>query len=149
MDENKADLLKTICNYARDLPFNHYLGLDFECFDVDNRCIRFDMRNEFEGNQHFHVLHGGMIAAVLDSVGGFLLALHGAWRAEAGSASPILVKGGTVDLHINYLRPGKGKRFVATGSILRYGNKVAVIQGELRNEDDDLIAVSLATYMIG
>ena len=54
----------------------------------------------------------------------------------------------TIDLRIDYLRPGKGKIFTASGSILRTGKKVGVSRMELHNEKQDLIAVGTGTYIV-
>jgi len=56
---------------------------------------------------------------------------------------------GTIDLRVDYLRPGRGERFVATGHLLRAGNKVAVARVELHNQQHDYIATATATYLIG
>ena len=56
---------------------------------------------------------------------------------------------GTIDLRIDYLRPGLGRYFIATGSILRAGNKVAVTRMELRNDEDAHIAVGTGAYLVG
>jgi len=150
MSEEKKDLLLEIRDGVSALPFHQFLGLKADCYDTKNRSIHFDMRDEFVGNNHFKILHGGLIATILDTEGGFVLVLDGAWRAETGSpTNPVLIKGGTIDLRIDYLRPGKGKHFVATGAILRRGNKVAVVRTELRNELDELIAVGTCTYLVG
>jgi len=56
---------------------------------------------------------------------------------------------GTIDLRIDYLRPGFGKWFEATGYVLRTGNKVAVARIELHNHEDSLIAVGTGAYVVG
>ncbi|HAV87176.1 MAG TPA: thioesterase family protein, partial [Pseudomonas sp.] len=56
---------------------------------------------------------------------------------------------GTIDLRIDYLRPGRGQRFSATATLLRSGNKVAVVRSELHNEAGVLIAVGTGTYLCG
>ena len=56
---------------------------------------------------------------------------------------------GTIDLRVDYLRPGRGERFTATSSLLRAGNKVAVARVELHNEEQVYIASATATYMVG
>jgi uncharacterized protein (TIGR00369 family) len=150
MLEKRDDILNAFRDNSSALPFHRFLGLGPECFDAENKCIRFDMRDEFVGNQHYNILHGGVIATVLDIAGGFVLALNGAWNYKASATgSALLIKGGTIDLHIDYLRPGKGKQFVASGTILRHGNKVAVVRSELVNEQNELIAVALGTYLVG
>jgi acyl-coenzyme A thioesterase PaaI-like protein len=117
---------------------------------MENGCIRFDMRDELVGNSHFKILHGGVIASILDIEAAFILARDGAWRFETGSPEhPIILKGGTIDLRIDYLRSGRGRQFIALGTILRTGKKVAVVHTELRNEQDELIAVGIGTYLVG
>ena len=54
----------------------------------------------------------------------------------------------TIDLRVDYLRPGAGTSFVATGSILRTGKTVAVSRIELHNEEDRLIAVGTGSYFL-
>ncbi|MCP4607118.1 MAG: hotdog fold thioesterase, partial [Planctomycetes bacterium] len=56
---------------------------------------------------------------------------------------------GSIDMRIDYLRPGTGKEFTAKGKILRTGRKVAVSRMELWNEEDKLIAVGTGTYTVG
>jgi uncharacterized protein (TIGR00369 family) len=55
---------------------------------------------------------------------------------------------GTIDLRVDYLRPGIGKSFMSTGYTLRTGNKVAVSRIELINDQDDLIAVGTGSYVV-
>jgi uncharacterized protein (TIGR00369 family) len=150
MNQKRGDSLKVLRDNISKLPFHRFLGLDLDCFDMENGCIRFDMRDELVGNNHFKILHGGVIASILDIEGAFVLAMNGAWRIETGlPTNPLKFKGGTIDLRIDYLRPGKGKHFIASGIILRVGNKVGVVHTELRNEQDELIAVGTGTYLVG
>jgi uncharacterized protein (TIGR00369 family) len=56
---------------------------------------------------------------------------------------------GTIDLRVDYLRPGRGDYFHARSSILRTGRKVAVMRMELHNDQDLLISVGTGTYIVG
>jgi uncharacterized protein (TIGR00369 family) len=56
---------------------------------------------------------------------------------------------GTIDMRIDYIRPGKGIYFLATGHILRLGHKVAVTRTEFVNDEGVLIAVETSTYLVG
>jgi uncharacterized protein (TIGR00369 family) len=150
MNQEKGAALKTLCQLFSELPFHRMLGLNLDSFDAENSRIRFDMRDELVGNPHFKILHGGVIASILDTEAAFILAVDGAWHAESGSShNPPVLKGGTIDMRIDYLVPGKGKHFVASGNILRVGNKVGVVRTELRNEQDVLIAVGTGTFLVG
>ena len=54
----------------------------------------------------------------------------------------------TIDLRVDFLRPGLGKRFVVTAYTLRTGNKVVVKRIELHNDQNDLIAVGTGSYFV-
>ena len=41
---------------------------------------------------------------------------------------------GTIDLRVDYLRPGRGKYFVAAGRVVRLGGRIAVAHMELVND---------------
>jgi uncharacterized protein (TIGR00369 family) len=141
-------LLKLLLEEFSQNPFHRLLGLKPDCYDIENRCIRFDMREELVGNPDFGILHGGVIATILDIEGGFILSLDGAWQRKR--LEPLeKAKGGTINLHVDYLRPGKGEKFVASGTILHHGNEIAVVHTELRNELGELIAVGSGTYKVG
>jgi uncharacterized protein (TIGR00369 family) len=56
---------------------------------------------------------------------------------------------GTIDLRVDYLRPGRGNYFIATGRVVRLGNRVAVAHMELVNDSGDQIATGGAAYMVG
>ncbi|WP_439647103.1 hotdog fold thioesterase [Arsenophonus endosymbiont of Aleurodicus floccissimus] len=51
----------------------------------------------------------------------------------------------TMDLNINYLRPSRGKKFIARGKIIRPGNKISVARAELHNNENKHITIGIAT----
>ena len=92
-----------------------------------------------------------MISAVLDATGGltaFLGVLERLTDESLETRIEQFGKLGTIDLRVDYLRPGTGKSFIATGHILRTGNKIAVARIELHNDLDELIAVGTGAYVI-
>ena len=50
---------------------------------------------------------------------------------------------------MDFLRPGLGKFFTATGTKLRTGNKVSVTRMELHDEKGILIAAGTGSYLVG
>jgi acyl-coenzyme A thioesterase PaaI-like protein len=101
--------------FEQMIPFNRVIGLKVDSLDPKAPRLRFDMRPELVGNPVRQILHGGVISATLDVVGGLAIALASiADRAEPMSPQnfPNI---GTIDLRVDYLRPGRGKYFVATG----------------------------------
>jgi uncharacterized protein (TIGR00369 family) len=129
------------------IAFNKYLGLKVESFDPAAPKLRFDMRPELVGNPMRQILHGGVISAVLDVAGGFAIMLSIASDADITVAK--FPNMGTIDLRVDYLRPGRGKYFIATARIVRKGSRIAVTHMELHNDTDELIATGGAAYVIG
>ncbi|MBC2736885.1 MAG: thioesterase family protein [Desulfobacteraceae bacterium] len=150
--EEKAEWLERIRDiFDNKIPFNKVLGLKVHSLDMERPKIRFAMHDALVGNYIRGSLHGGVISAVIDVTGG-LSAFMGLQKKLAGEPLDIKLekfrKLGTIDLRIDYLRPGVGKMFEATGYVLRTGHKVAVTRIELKNETEQLIAVGTGAYVI-
>ncbi|HKJ64168.1 MAG TPA: thioesterase family protein, partial [Desulfopila sp.] len=114
--------------------------------------VRIDMREALVGNFIRDILHGGVISAVLDLTGGIIASVELLKQLEGKDEEETarrMARIGTIDLRIDYLRAGKGEYFLASGSILRQGNKVAVIRTQLVNERQTLIAAGTGTYLVG
>ena len=142
--EGRALLQQVMEEY---IAFNKYLGLKVESFDVQAPKLRFDMRPELVGNPVRRILHGGVISAVLDVAGGFAIMLSLAGdKAVTPTSFPNM---GTIDLRVDYLRPGRGKHFIATARIVRQGSRIAVTHMELHNDEGELIATGGAAYVVG
>jgi len=129
------------------IAFNKHLGLKVESFDMEAPKLRFDMRPELVGNPARQILHGGVISATLDVAGGFAIMLQLA--AEMSGIPTSFPKMGTIDLRVDYLRPGRGRHFVATARIVRKGSRIAVTHMELVNDAGELIATGSAAYAVG
>ena len=149
----KQKLLQLLQEITEDrIPFNKLIGMKIDNLDLENIRIRFEMRPELVGNFMRGNLHGGVISTVLDVTGG-MLAWTGIMKKMEGSTfkeiTERFAKIGTIDLRVDYLRPGLGKYFVATGSTLRAGNKLSVTRMELHNDEGLLIAVGTGSYVVG
>lgn len=143
-------LLKEL--FEEKIPFNKVLGLKFESLDLERVCIEIRMKEELIGNFAKGVLHGGVISSVLDVTGGVVAMVDLIDRMKERPMEELtkkLVNVGTIDLRIDYLRPGKGEYFLATGATMRTGHKVAVIRMQLHNNKGLLIAAGTGTYIVG
>jgi uncharacterized protein (TIGR00369 family) len=138
-------LLKSVME--EHIAFNKHLGLKVESFDPAAPKLRFAMRPELVGNPARQILHGGVISAALDVAGGFAIMLSVAMDGEVTPATFPNI--GTIDLRVDYLRPGRGKHFIATARIVRKGSRIAVVHMELHNDTGDLIATGGGAYVIG
>ncbi len=134
------------------MPFNRELGLELTRHEDDCTELEFASQDKLIGNAAQHILHGGVIAAVLDVAAG-LTCVTGALLRHPGLTEQELrqrlARMGTIDLRVDYLRPGRGKRFRASGRLLRGGNKVSVARVEFYNDLKQHLASATATYLIG
>jgi len=138
--------------YETRLPFNRLLGVVVTSVTDQGGSMAFDMREDLIGNVYHRTLHGGVISSVLDAVGGLTASASLVSRATDLSEEKVkmmLARVGTIDLRVDYLRPGRGERFSAGGRIMRAGRKVAVVRMEMHADEALLIAVGTGTYMIG
>ena len=154
--ENDAEyraLIDFYTNIDDERPsFTRFLDFTINSPDFEHPRIIFEMRDNLVGNLIYRTLHGGVIASMLDAVGGHAVFLSVPKQVK-GQPMEKQVKRvskiGSIDLRIDYLRAGKGKSFTATAAILRTGNKVAVTRMELLNDDQKLIAVGTGSYTVG
>ena len=144
--------LKMVQEIYDSLPFNRLLGLKVAFLEFDSAGFTFPMQEELVGNTVHGILHGGVISTVLDTTGGMMATASAIERIQNPINEEIvqrIARVGTIDLRVDYLRPGKGLQFQSTGSVMRTGRKVAVCRMELKNQDDLLIAVGTGTYIVG
>ena len=96
-------------------------------------------------------LHGGVISAALDTVGGFAATVGIGEKFSSETAAQVVSRFGrlgTIDLRVDYLRQGTGTRFMATGRVTRLGGRIASVQMTLKNETGLLIATGCGSYVI-
>jgi uncharacterized protein (TIGR00369 family) len=149
-DQKTFDVVREI--FTEKVAFNKVLGIEIEAMSFETATIRFANRPELIGNFVHKSLHGGVVSATLDLAGGlvaYLSVLKSMKGKTTREKSERLANVGTIDLRIDYLRPGLGKHFVASASILRAGNKVTVTRMELHNDEDAHIAVGTGAYLVG
>ncbi len=138
--------------YEKKMPFNRLLGIRIDALTPTKVTVSIDMRKELVGNYMRQILHGGVISSVLDLTGGLIASvelLKHLGNIEFDEIEKRLTKVGTIDMRVDYLRTGAGIFFMASGSVLRKGNKVAVIRTEICNDQNVLIAAGTGTYLVG
>lgn len=143
--QDVADLTRAV--EAR-IPFNRLLGIELGDLGPARTTLSFEMRDDLVGNFTRGSLHGGVISATLDVAGG-MSAITAAVGDDTSTMADRFARLGTIDLRVDYLRPGIGARFEAAAYTLRAGNKVAVTRMELRSDTGELVAVGTGTYIIG
>ncbi|PWC16520.1 thioesterase family protein [Brenneria roseae subsp. roseae] len=134
------------------MPFNGELGLELQHFEIDRATLTFARQDKLIGNALQKILHGGVMAAGLDVAAGLVCVGNTLLRHETISEQEFhqrLSRMGTIDMRVDYLRPGHGEHFTITSQLLRGGNKIAVARAELHNEKGLHLASATATYIVG
>ena len=148
----QAEALEKFTDVFLEIPFNRMLGLRLESYEDGEITIRFLMKEELIGNYLHGILHGGVISSVLDMAGGAAAMVSVVQKTSftnIAELAGIIGKSSTIDLHVSYIRPGKGSEFVAKARIMHTGNKISFAQMELYNDQSILIASGTGTYLIG
>jgi uncharacterized protein (TIGR00369 family) len=112
--------------YETNVAFNRWLGMRVE--EVGGcRCVmRVPFRPELVGDPFRPALHGGVTATLADAAGG--LAVFDAIGTLEGRVS-------TIDLRVDYYRPGELKDLLAEATIVNLGQRVGVSRILLHHGD--------------
>ena len=117
---------------------------------VDNEIQGYiEMQPYLIGNVAFQILHGGVAATLLDSIGGIGAMGELYKRAEPDQLPDTLKKVSrlaTVDMRVDYLAPGRGQYFIATAETLRMGRKGCTMRMTMINDEGKAIATAIASY---
>ena len=92
------------------------------------------MRPELERRIGTAQFHGGPIAAFIDVVGDFAVGM------AVGGGVP------TINLRIDYLKPAVGSLLTGTARVRRTGRTVALVDVDVHDERQSLVAVGRGTY---
>ena len=139
--------------YLELIPFNKVLGIDIDDLDYETSqaVTSFNMTKDLIGNSIAGILHGGVTASVIDLTGG-LSALISCVKLNEDKPIDVIKKkvtsSATIDMRVDYLRPGKGKSFKCKSRIIRAGSRIVVAKIDLYNEMKIRIATGTATYLI-
>ncbi|MFM6986874.1 MAG: thioesterase family protein [Hydrogenophaga sp.] len=141
--------LKTI--FEERIVFNQLLGLKITHVEPERVVARIDMRPELVGHFAYNRVHGGVISAGLDAMGGLAcMAAIGARHMDEPPEQRLhrFAKLGTIDLRIDYLRPGIGDHFELSAEVLRLGSRVASTRMAFCGPDGKLLSCGSGAYIV-
>jgi uncharacterized protein (TIGR00369 family) len=137
--------------FEEKIVFNKVLGLQVTGITPDKVTGRIDMKPDLVGHYQHGRVHGGVVSACLDAMGG--LACVAAIGARHMDEAPLqrlhrFSKLGTIDLRIDYLRPCVGEHFELRAEVLRLGSRVANTRMEFRGADGKLLCAGAGAYIV-
>jgi uncharacterized protein (TIGR00369 family) len=117
-------------------PFMSTLDLTVLALDADKSqlTVRMPLHARLERRVGTKQFHGGAIASFIDVVGDFAVGM------TAGGGVP------TINLRIDYLKPAVGDALTATARVRRAGKSVAVVDIDVFDEKNSLVAIGRGTY---
>ncbi len=141
-----AEYLQGLKRFMEEnIPFNVFLGLECEGLEPGLATIRMPFRPELVGDPLRPALHGGTLSALADTAGG----------AALFSAVDLGARVSTIDLRIDYLRPGRLEDVWAEAKLVRRGNRVGVSRIVLwqrpragKDEERSIIAEATGVYSV-
>jgi uncharacterized protein (TIGR00369 family) len=137
--------------FEEKIVFNQVLGLRLTEVKTDGVKARIQMKPELVGHFSYNRIHGGVISAGLDAMGGLAcMAAIGARHMDEPPAKRLerFAKLGTIDLRIDYLRPGIGEWFELTAEVLRLGSRVGSTRMAFIGSDGRLLSVGSGAYIV-
>ena len=137
--------------YEEKIVFNRLLGLKMLSITPEEVVARIDMRPDLVGHYAYNRIHGGVISAVLDAIGSAaVMACLAAKHMKELPAERLerFAKLGTIDLRVDYLRPGIGEHFTIHAHALRVGTRVGTSRMEFRGPDGTLMSTGTGAYIV-
>jgi len=122
------------------VAFNRYLGIRIEEIEKGHVVMSLPFRKELVGDPFRPALHGGAVSTLLDTCGGAAV-----WSAaEPGD------RVSTVDLRVDFLRPGPLEDLLCDARVQRMGNRVGVADMKVTSvsEPDRIIASGKGVYNV-
>jgi uncharacterized protein (TIGR00369 family) len=137
--------------FEQKILFNQVLGLKITSLRPERVEGRIAMRQELIGHYAYNRIHGGVVSAGLDAMGG--LAVMAAIGARHMDEAPLqrlhrFSKLGTIDLRIDYLRPAIGEYFELRAEVMRLGSRVASTRMEFLDAQGKLLSTGAGAYIV-
>jgi len=115
-------------------PFNQWLGFRIVKSDSEGLEVTATWREEWVVNPERRYTHGGILAAIIDTVADYVIA------AELGRPVP------TIDLRVDYHRAAMPGDLTAKARIVRMGGQYATAEAYVYDKDGALVASGRGTY---
>ncbi len=122
------------------IPFNKYIGLELAEIEDGFAKATMKFKPELVGDVRIKAIHGGVISAAMDAVGGL------AGVTTLNSMEDKIV---TVDMRVDYIRSARNTDLIIEARIVRSGNKIITTNMQVfAANDNTLVAEGRGVYHV-
>lgn len=132
MDER---IKERLVDCAGSNPYVNFLGVQFTSIEEGRVEARMPLRAE--QRQYSGVIHGGVLAALADTIAGY----------AAYTVTPLECDVLTAELKMSFLRAAWGDELVAVGTVIKAGRRLHFCECEIYC-DDKLVSKSSGTFCV-
>ena len=130
LQERQRDLVNL---FAR-APMKETFGMELHFNEHESAMFLMPYDPAFDHS--LNQIHGGVIATLLDNAGWFTAAqYYETWIS-------------TVEMQMRLLNPAAREKLIASGNMIKKGNRIAVAEMRVETEDGNLIATGSGTFAV-
>jgi uncharacterized protein (TIGR00369 family) len=135
--ESTQDTFELVRDNMAQTPFHQWLKPRLIAADGDAGAvtIHLTLRPEFRRLPDRLEIHGGVLAAMIDLTG------------HATVAAKLRHGVSTIDLRVDYLRLAGGAELRATGTAIKIGRTIGIVDVRVMDDQDRLVAVGRSSYL--
>lgn len=115
-------------------PFNRWLNFTVLKADKDGVEIRAAWREEWVVNPERRYTHGGILAAIVDTVADYAIAV------QLGRPVP------TIDVRVDYHKAAQPGDLLTKARVVRMGSQYSTAEAFVYDKDGELVASGRGTY---
>ena len=130
-----AEVKERLLDRVKTNPYVNHLGVQFTT--VEDGIVEARMPLHDEQRQYSGVIHGGVLAALADTIAGF----------AAYTMTPLDKDVLTAELKVSFLRAAWGKELIARGTVIKPGQHVHFSECEIYC-DDKLVSKASGTFSV-
>jgi uncharacterized protein (TIGR00369 family) len=131
----KAEMTRAAERLRLSNPVNHF---GFQLAKAERGRVVFRMPVLDLHKQVHRVVHGGVLAMLADTAGGFAAFL----------ASPSGSRVATIEMKINFLEPVEQGEIKADARVLRQGRTTSVVDCDVTDQNGRLVSKALMTFSV-
>ena len=130
-----TEVKERLLDRVKTNPYVNHLGVQFTT--VEDGIVEARMPLHDEQRQYRGVIHGGVLAALADTIAGF----------AAYTMTPLEKDVLTAELKMSFLRAAWGNELIAKGTVIKAGRNIHFCECEIYC-DDKLVSKSSGTFCV-